>query len=104
MNDSYNGEPSFSLGDFKKWMASQSKPTPKARGHAELVGMHVESKISIKRLMTKMTADEGDLTELANDFRQNGGTIVDSDKDDNVLIEVDAGSFTIPKFFVKKSS
>ena len=106
MNDSYDEhEPSFSLNDFKKWMAGQNdKPTRKTRGHAELVGMHVESKIGVKRLMAKMLETDGDVAELASDFRQHGGVILDSDKDDNVLIEVDSGTFTIHKFFVKKAT
>lgn len=103
MNDSGKYDP-FSLNDFKKWMASQTdKPTRKSRDHAEMVGSMVESKISVKRLMNKMIIDEGEARELAEDFKNYGGIVLDSDKDDNILIEVDSGTFTLPKFFVKKA-
>lgn len=104
MNDSYNEhEPSFSLNDFKKWMASQTdKPSRKSRNHAEIVGTMIESKISVKRLISKMIVDEGDTRELAEEFKEHGGVILDSDKDENLLIEVDSGTFSLPKFFVRK--
>jgi len=99
----FEDEPSFSLNDFKKWMASQTdKPASKSRHYSELVGLQVESKISTKRLLSKMTAEEGDLHEMARDFRQYGGVILDADKDDNLTIEVDSGTFIVPKFFVRK--
>lgn len=106
MNDSSNEhEPSFSLNDFKKWMSSQTdKPTRKSRSHTELVGTMIESKLSVKRLMGKMIVDEGDTKELAEDFKAHGGIVVDSDKDENLLIEVDSGTFMLPKFFVKKAT
>jgi hypothetical protein len=106
MNDSYNEhEPSFSLNDFKKWMASQTdKPTRKSRNHAEIVGTMIESKIGVKRLMSKMLVDEGDVRELAEDFKEHGGVVVDSDKDEILLIEVDSGTFMLPKFFVRKAT
>ena len=75
-NNKFAGEP-FSLNDFKKWMASQTdKPTRKSHGHAyaNLVGLEVESKISPKRLVRKITVDEGDAQELAEDFCENGGS------------------------------
>jgi hypothetical protein len=103
-HDQFDDEPSFSLNDFKKWMASQTdKPAQKSRRHSELVGLQAESKISVKRLINKITAEEGDVHELASDFRQYGGIILDVDKDDNLTIEVDSGTFVIPKFFVRKS-
>lgn len=106
MNDSYNEhEPSFSLNDFKKWMASQTdKPTRKSRNHSELVGTMVESRVGVKRLVNKMTVDDGEARELAEDFKNHGGVVVDSDKDENLLIEVDSGTFMLPKFFTKKAS
>lgn len=103
MNDSGKYDP-FSLNDFKKWMASQTdKPTRKSRNHTEIVGSMIESKIGIKRLMNKMVVDDGDERELAEDFKNHGGIVLDSDKDDNLLIEVDSGTFTLPMFFVREA-
>jgi hypothetical protein len=105
MNDSYNNEPNFSLNDFKKWMANQiDKPTKKSLRHHEIIGTQVESKIGVKRLMSKMLVDESDdARELAEDFHQHGGVVLDTDRDENLLIETDSGSFTLPRYFVRKA-
>jgi hypothetical protein len=95
-------EPSFSLNDFKKWMTSQKQVTPEERRKYELAGVRVESKLGLKRLPSKMSTEDGDLLELAREFRRFGGTILESDEDNNVLVEVDSGSFLIPRIFVRK--
>ncbi len=107
MSDSYEeevvkfeDEPSFSLHDFKKWMSSQ-KDKP-ARKKSELIGLEVESKIGLKRLLTKISTEEGNLREMAKDFFKFGGLILDVDPDNNLTVEVDAGTFVIPRYFVKK--
>ncbi len=90
-------EPSFSLNDFRKWMSKQkfeSSRKPRYRGAV------VESKLSLKRLVTKMDVDQGDLYEMAKDFKRRGGTILECDGDNILLIEVHSGTFRIPKFFV----
>jgi len=94
-------EPSFSLQDFKKWMDNQHDQ-PKSR-YAHLVGLHVESKLSTKRLVNKITPDDGDVNELAKEFKRDGGVILEVDEDYNLLIEVDSGTFTIPRYFVRKT-
>jgi hypothetical protein len=90
-------EPSFSLNDFRKWMSKQkveSSRKPKYRGAI------AESKLSLKRLVTKMDVDQGELHEMAKDFKRRGGTILECDGDNILLIEVNSGTFRIPKFFV----
>lgn len=90
-------EPSFSLNDFRKWMTKQkfeSSRKPKLRGCI------VESKLSFKRLLTKIDVDQGDLYEMAKDFKHRGGTILECDGDNILLVEVRSGTFRIPKFFV----
>lgn len=94
-------EPSFCLQDFKKWMDNQNDQ-PKSR-HAHLIGLHVESKLSIKRLVNKITPDEGDVAELAKEFKSDGGVILEVDEDYNLLIEVESGTFIIPRYFVRKA-
>lgn len=97
----FEDEPSFSLNDFRKWMDSQNKPNKKPR--SPLIGIHVESKLATKRLAQKMVPDNGcDLYEMAREFRHHGGTILEIDEDNNLTIEVDSGTFEIPKYFVRK--
>lgn len=95
-------EPSFSLKDFKKWMATQKQPPIEDRRKYELAGVRVESKLGLKRLVTRMSSQEGDVVEMAREFRRHGGVILEVDSDNVVLIEVDSGTFHIPRFFVKK--
>ena len=94
-------EPSFSLQDFKKWMDSQDDK-PKSR-YAHLIGLHVESKLGSKRLINKITQREGEIEELAKEFKRDGGIILEVDEDCNLLIEVDSGTFTIPRYFIRKT-
>jgi hypothetical protein len=97
MDKNNRKEPNFSLNDFRKWMSKQRKfesRKPKYRGCI------VESKISLKRLITKMDIDQGDLQEMAKDFKRRGGTILECDGDNILLVEVRSGTFRIPKFFV----
>ena len=96
-------EPSFSLQDFKQWMSHQKDQPTKSSHHERLVGLRVESKVSAKRLLHKICAEEGEVEELAKEFKRDGGVILEVDDNHNLLIEVDSGSFTIPRFFVRKS-
>lgn len=91
----------FSLNDFKKWMSEQKENLFKRTSKAsDLVGHVVESKLSLKKLITKMDPDQGYLQEMAKEFRQHGGTILEIEQN-NLLVEVRSGTFRIPKFFVR---
>jgi hypothetical protein len=97
--DKNNGkEPEFSLNDFRKWMSKQRFESSRKSKYR---GCVVESKLSLKRLVTKMDVDEGDLNEMAKDFKRRGGTILECDGDNILLVEVRSGTFRIPKFFVQ---
>lgn len=103
MSDFYektDDEPSFALNDFKKWMSNEEEVNS---NKCHLFGIRVESRINSKRLMDKIEIKEGDLTEVVKEFKKYGGIILDTDSDQNFLIEVDSGSFLIPKYLVKKS-
>jgi hypothetical protein len=89
-------EQNFSLNDFRKWMSKQKFENK----NFKLNGCFVESKLSLKRLVTKIDVDSGDLHEMAKDFKRRGGTILECDSDNILLIEVRSGTFRIPKFFV----
>lgn len=103
MDKQNTNDPSFDLDDFKKWMSKQKPFTMKkisAFNEADLVGQHVESKLGLKKLLSKIVPDIGDLYEITKDFYRNGGKVTAVD-DQNLIIEVNAGNFAIPKFFVR---
>ena len=91
-------EPNFSLNDFRKWMSKQKFESSKKV--TRLRGCTAESKLGLKRLVTKINVDQGDIYEMAKEFKRKGGTILECDKDNMLLIEVRSGTFRIPKFFV----
>ena len=95
-------KPNFSLDDFKRWMRHQKGPEPlnKPKRHKDVLGTWVESKIGVRRLLDVMTSEVGDLEEIAVEFKQDGGTILDVDGK-NFLIEVKHGTFIIPRHYVR---
>ena len=50
---------------------------------------------------TKMKSQNSDIQEMAIDFKNYGGLVLEMDKEQNILVEVDSGTFKIPAFFVK---
>ena len=93
----------LSLEDFKKWVAEQKDNVarfnqPKS---SSLVGLAVVSKLSAKRIAANVISFDGNLHEIAEDFKKNGGSIADVDGT-TFLIEVSTGGFSIHRCFVKK--
>ncbi|MBM3206899.1 MAG: hypothetical protein FJZ43_04745 [Candidatus Staskawiczbacteria bacterium] len=89
----------FNLDDFKKWMDGQQEESPYRKN---LVGMYVESKVSIKKLMSRMEAEnEEGIKEVAKDFQENGGVIKEVDGH-YFKISVETGDFLIHRMFVKR--
>jgi hypothetical protein len=89
----------FDLNDFKNWMNHQDeqKDTKKS------IGLKVESKIHLKKLTHRiLEVDKGEKEQVAKDFIENGGKILDEDGK-NLLIEVSNGSFFLHKMYVRKS-
>lgn len=102
VTEAFQDEPSFTLDDFKNWMNRQmDQPSSKCRRH-ELIGQQVESRISLKKLTAKIKSDEGDISEMAQDFRDYGGLVLEV-HNNTATIEVDSGSFLIHKGYLKKS-
>lgn len=91
-------EPNFSLNDFRKWVGKQKRESRSIK--SKYKGSIVESRLSLKRLVTKMDVDQGELFEMAKDFKRRGGTILECDSDNILLVEVRSGTFRIPKLFV----
>jgi hypothetical protein len=102
-------DPSFSLHDFKNWLSGQSdlneffdlsNRTAGSRPGDEMVGCEVYAKVSTKKLMEKIEPEEGDAETLIEDLVENGGMVLSVDGK-NLLVEVETGSFLIPRFCVR---
>lgn len=83
----------FNFNDFKKWMDSQKEIKPKT-------GVQVESKIPLKRLLSRIDVESGDADKIIEDFK-NGGTVVSTDGN-KFLVEVASGSFIVHKMYLRK--
>lgn len=86
----------FNLSDFKKWINNQSESSEKPN----LVGMNVEPKVSLKKLVDHIKAEDNH-EEIAQDFKDNGG-IISAVKGHKFLIEVESGNFLLHRMYVKK--
>lgn len=87
----------FNFSDFKKWMSNQEDSKERS-----LVGMRVESKVALKKLLSRMETQEGDTVEVANDFKKNGGVI----KEENghyMYVDVESGNFLIHRMYLRRS-
>jgi|GEM_PF-5736021 len=100
----HNSDDYLSLDNFKKWMRSQEKSNLNQGNnwHKSGVGLVIESKLSAKRLLLKIRAEEGEVDTLVKDFSEKGGTVIDVDNK-HFLVEVSTGTFYIHRCYVKKS-
>lgn len=97
--------PSFSFDDFKKWMDEHEEEDRVHQPYQfenNLLGLKVESKISSKKLASKIIAEEGELEDLVFDFKKNGGEITEVNGKD-FLIEVNSGKFYLSRYYVRKA-
>lgn len=93
----------FSPDDFKKWLKQQdSEPASHSKKSRDVIGMTVESKVTSRKLASVMEAEQGDACDLAVDFRENNGVIIDTDGK-RFLIEVESGTFFIPRQYVSEA-
>jgi len=96
--------PKFSLDDFKKWMEFQ-KDGHEGQGQpkrtSDLIGIQVESKVSERKLIARMVPENGEAEDLALDFINEGGIVVDVNGK-NFLIEVDSGTFFIARHCIRR--
>ena len=92
----------FNLEEFKKWLSEQKDETTDTHFQSRLIGLEVESKLhSARRVAKNIESYDGDLHEIAVNFVDGGGRIIDVD-DKMFYVETDGGSFTIHRCFVKK--
>jgi hypothetical protein len=87
----------FDFGNFKKWMKKQ----PDVSSKSNMVGFQVESKVTFKKLLSRIDTQDGILEDVAKTFKKSGGIIKEVDGN-NVLIEVDSGSFIIHRMYIKR--
>jgi hypothetical protein len=66
-----------------------------------MVGLEVESKIPYKKLITRIETEEGDLNEVAKDFKKNGG-IITEENGHYMFVKVDSGNFMIHRMYLKR--
>ena len=103
-------KPSFSLFEFKNWLSTQgdlseffnigSESSADEQPNDRFIGNSVIPKVSERKLLEKIETDEGDANDLIQDLVENGGVIIGADGK-NLLIEVESGSFYLPRFCVK---
>jgi hypothetical protein len=87
----------FNLSDFKKWMSDQHDARK-----SNMVGLKIESKIPLKKLISRIETQDGELLEIAKDFKKNGGTITE-ENGHYMYVSVDSGSFMIHRMHLKRS-
>ena len=87
----------FNLSDFKKWMSNHHDANK-----SNMVGLKIESKIPLKKLISRIETQEGELLEVAKDFKKNGGTITE-ENGHYMYVSVDSGSFMIHRMHLKRS-
>lgn len=95
----------FSLHNFKNWLAEQKDLSDffniglDENPNDKYVGKEVRSKVGDKKLLDRIETED-DPETLVQEFLEEGGTIL-AVEDKRVQIEVDSGSFYIPRFCVK---
>jgi len=99
----------FSMHEFKDWLSKQngmdsffnlSEATEGEDPRAKFVGCQVQAKVSRNKLMEKIESETADSGDLVDELIENGGTIIDLNGK-NLLIEVDSGTFLMPRFCFK---
>ncbi len=98
--NSRDSEPIFSIHEFKKWM-DQNARNQFNLDKRTCIGVEVEPKLPLRRMVSKMEREEGDLIDVAREFKENGGVIIESDEN-YFMIEVKNGSFLVPRSYVRR--
>jgi hypothetical protein len=100
----FNNE--YSVDGFRKWIKNNDQEPFKftnKNSKDNLIGMELVSKLSLENVIRHMDAKDGNIDELAAEFCEQGGSVIEV-KGKTFLIELDSGSFTIKRCFVKKKS
>ena len=94
------------LHEFKNWIAEQKELSDffnvgmgKEDPNEKYVGNAVRSKVSDRKLLERIETED-DPEACVAEFLEEGGTLLEVDGK-RVLIEVESGTFYIPRFCVK---
>jgi hypothetical protein len=82
---------------FKKWLSNQRDLSDRD----PFVGLEVEAKSPYRRILARMEVQEGELEQVAKDFKKNGGKISEVNGH-TMLIEVTSGNFLIHRMHIKR--
>lgn len=100
---------SFSLHEFKNWLSEQKSDTANffldgssndVDPNEKYIGRQVIAKVSDKKLLEKIEVGNGDPEQLVQELVENGGVIIGVEGK-NLLIEVELGTFYMPRFCLK---
>ncbi len=94
-----NTNPSFSLNDFRKWLADSKKLEHKSEKKDSIV----ESRIGLSHLESQVKKHNPNLAEpakFAKAFKEEGAKVLQANGD-ALLLEIKLGSFLLPKLYVK---
>ena len=98
----------MSLKEFKDWLEGQQDIGRFFNINREkivedyndvYIGKQCRSKVSEKKLIERIATDE-DAEQLVREFYESGGSII-SVEDKKIQIEVESGTFYLPRFCVK---
>lgn len=96
----------LSLHDFKKWFVEQKDMSDffsigldRESPYEEYIGKEVRPKVSDTKLLERIETED-DAEVLVDEFIENGGSVL-SIEDKKIQIEVESGSFYIPRFCVR---
>lgn len=96
----------FPIDEFKRWMKDHSAEHEdifdKPKAGKKFVGTAIKSKVGLRKLLSKMQPESGNLDELALDFVNENGTIIDVDGR-MFLVEVSSGEFYIERHYVRRA-
>ena len=95
-----NNESEFSLQDFKKWMNENARQHFAVSNPKWRLGTEVEINRSLRKFIARMEPTDGDVTEMAREFKRSGGMITEIDGLYS-RIDVVNGSFVIPTSYVR---
>lgn len=102
-----NNKP-MSLNEFKNWLDKQNdlglfftinRDKIVEDDNEKYIGNTCRSKVSEKKLLEKIKTDE-DAKQIVREFVEEGGTVLGIEGK-NVQIEVESGTFSLPRFCVK---
>lgn len=99
------GRPDIPLNDFKDWLSQQdsfkSFNLKLEEPLSENIGKFVRAKVSEKKLAQRIDDHKGaEPEELIAELLEGGGTIV-GDDGKYLVVQVESGTFQMPKFCLK---